>query len=160
MSERVDDVEKARLSDAVAIQKLINGYADRGDMLHRPLSHIYENIRDFYVYRQGGVVIGCVALHVLWRDLVEVRGLAVQEKCQHQGIGSKLVKRCLVEAKVLEVPKVFLLTYKPKFFERFGFALADITTIPRKLWGECYDCPKGPPPNCGEIAMVRYQPFD
>ena len=46
----------------------------------------------------------------------------------------------------------FALTYRPGFFERLGFAQADVMTLPRKVWGECYRCPKFP--GCNEIAMV------
>ena len=32
-------------------------------------------------------------------------------------------------------------------------SLPDVMTLPRKVWGECYRCPKFP--GCNEIAMVR-----
>jgi len=38
-------VEKARISDAAQMHKLINSFADKGEMLARPLSEIYESIR-------------------------------------------------------------------------------------------------------------------
>ena len=38
--------EKARITDATQMHKLINSFADRGLMLPRSLSEIYENIRD------------------------------------------------------------------------------------------------------------------
>lgn len=145
-------VEKARLEDAEAIQKLVNFFADRGDMLHRALSDIYETIRDFYVYREGGQVVGCGALHILWGDLAEVKAMAVRDERQGQGIGSRLFEACLEEAKALGIPTVFLLTYRPGFFERFGFQRVDMMTLPRKVWRECYECPKFP--NCDEVAMV------
>ena len=44
-------IEKARIDDAVRIQKMVNSFAERGEMLARPLSEIYENIRDFFVAR-------------------------------------------------------------------------------------------------------------
>ena len=45
------------------------------------------------------------------------------------------------------------LTYRPAFFERLGFVQADVMTLPRKVWNECYRCPKFP--SCNEIALVR-----
>ncbi|MCL5046259.1 MAG: N-acetyltransferase [Actinobacteria bacterium] len=145
-------VEKARLADAGAIQKLVNYFADRDEMLHRALSDVYENIRDFFVYREAGEVLGCGSLHVLWDDLAEIKAMAVKEERHGQGIGSLIVQACLDEAKAMAVPTVFLLTYRPTFFERFGFERVDMITLPRKVWRECYECPKFP--NCEEIAMV------
>lgn len=145
-------VEKARLSDAETIHKLINFFADRDEMLHRALSDIYENIRDFFVYREEGQVMGCGALHALWGDLAEVKAMAVREERQGQGIGTRIFEACLGEARAMGLPTVFLLTYRPGFFARFGFEQVDMMTLPRKVWRECYECPKFP--NCEEIAMV------
>ena len=61
--------EKARVSDVPQMHKLINSFADKGEMLARSLSEIYENIRDYFVIRRGERVIACVALHVSWSDL-------------------------------------------------------------------------------------------
>ena len=47
-------IEKAKIPDVPQIHKLINGFADSGLMLARPLSEIYESIRDFFVIREAG----------------------------------------------------------------------------------------------------------
>ncbi len=70
-------VEKAKIGDVPQIHRLINNFADKGEMLARTLGEIYDNIRDFFVVRQGERVIGCAALHVSWADLVEVKSVAV-----------------------------------------------------------------------------------
>ena len=131
-------VEKAKISDVTQMHQLINYFADRGEMLARPLSELYENIRDYLVVRQGEQVIACIALHVSWSDLAEIKSLAVAEGSQKQGIGDQLVGACLKEAKELGIPTVFCLTYKPAFFERFGFSQLDKMELPRKVWVECY----------------------
>lgn len=59
-------VEKATIHDATQIHKLINSFADNGEMLPRSLSEIYENIRDYFVVRQGEQVIASAAMHVNW----------------------------------------------------------------------------------------------
>ena len=145
-------LEKARTSDAPQMQQLINYFADRGEMLARPLSEIYENIRDYFVVRQGEQVIACAALHVMWSDLAEIKSVAVTEERQRQGIGDQLIKVCLDEARELGLPTVFCLTYKPAFFERFGFSQVDKMELPQKVWTECYRCPKFP--NCDEVALI------
>lgn len=145
-------MEKARIRDVDQMHKLINYYADRGEMLARSLSEIYENVRDYFVVRQGERVIACAALHVSWLDLAEIKSLAVAEDSRKQGIGAQMVEVCLKEAKELGIATVFCLTYKPAFFERFGFSQVDKMELPRKVWTECYRCPKFP--NCDEVALV------
>lgn len=144
--------EKARIDDATQIHQLANHFAEQGKMLPRALSEVYENIRDFYVARDGNSVIACASLHVYWSDLAEIRGVAVSDSYQGKGLGRVLVNACLEEAKSLGIPRVFCLTYKPAFFERLGFRQVDKLELPRKVWSECYRCPKFP--NCDEIALT------
>lgn len=134
------------------MQQLINGYADAGLMLHRSLSQLYENIRDFYVVEQGDRVVGCAALHVSWKDLAEIKSLAVAEDSQGRGCARRLVEACIADARELGIERVFALTYVPVLFERMGFRIVDKAELPRKVWTECVYCPKFP--DCGEIAVV------
>ena len=144
---------KAEIADAQAIHDLINLYAQRGDMLPRTMGEVYENIRDFYVAKEGQTLLGCVALHIVWADMAELKSLAVAETAQGRGIGSVLVDAAVEEARGIGLERVFALTYRPAFFERLRFVQADVMTLPRKVWNECYRCPKFP--SCNEIALVR-----
>jgi len=146
--------EKARVSDVPQMHELINYFADKGEMLARSLSEIYENIRDYFVVRQGERVIACVALHISWSDLAEIKSLVVAEDSQRKGIGDQLIEACLREAKGLGIPTIFCLTYKPAFFEECGFSQVDKAELPRKVWGECYRCPKFP--DCDEVALIYH----
>jgi amino-acid N-acetyltransferase len=150
----LNPVEKARIKDVTQMHQLVNSFADKGEMLARSLSEIYENIRDYFVVRQGERVVACVALHVSWSDLAEIKSLAVAEDSQEQRIGARLVEACLKEAKELGIPTVFCLTYKPAFFEKVGFSQLDKIELPHKVWGECYRCPKFP--NCDEVALIYH----
>lgn len=145
-------VEKAKISDVPQIHELVNSFADKGQMLPRALSEIYENLRDFFVIRDNEQVVGCVALHIDWADLAEIKSLAVSGDRQAQGLGSLLIEACLNEAKNLGISTVYCLTYKPSFFEKHGFRQVDKMELPRKVWSECYRCPKFP--DCDEVALI------
>lgn len=145
-------VQPAEVADASAIHGLINGFARTGEMLPRTMAEVYENLRDFSVVHNEGGVAACGALHIMWEDLAEIRSLAVQEDRQGQGLGALLVRAHVQEARELGLKTVFALTYRPGFFERLGFRQADVMTLPRKVWNECYRCPKFP--TCNEIAVV------
>ena len=147
-------IERAKIKDAPQIQQLINSFAEQGEMLARPLSEIYENIRDYFVVRDGERVIACAAIHVNWSDLAEIKSVAVAEEYHRQGIGNRLIRACLKEAETLGTTTVFCLTYKPDFFNTLGFTPVEKNTLPHKVWNECYRCPKFP--DCDEIALVRH----
>jgi amino-acid N-acetyltransferase len=150
----VNQVEKAKITDVPQIHKLINSFAERGLMLARPLSEIYENIRDFVVVREGDEVVACAALHISWSDLAEIRSVAVAEDSQRKGLGAKLVAACLEEANSLGIESVFCFTYQPEFFRNQKFVDIDKMELPRKVWSDCLRCPKFP--NCDEIALIYH----
>lgn len=145
-------VEPARLADAAAIHELVTFWADRGDMLHRPIGEIYEAIRDFKVARLDGQVVGCGSLHIMGPDLAEVRSLAVAESMQGRGVGAAIVAACIEDARLFGLERVFALTYRPAFFEKQGFRLANVLEFPQKVWNECVRCPFFT--NCKEVAVV------
>ncbi|HEY55740.1 MAG TPA: N-acetyltransferase [Dehalococcoidia bacterium] len=147
-------VEKAKIGDVPQMHQLINYFAEKDEMLPRPLSELYENIRDCFVVREGEKVVACATLHVFWSDLAEIRSLAVAEDSQDKGIGVQLIKACLEEAGELGIKTLFCLTYKPALFEKLGFSIADKMELPRKVWTECYRCPKFP--DCDEIALIYH----
>ncbi len=146
-------IVKANVTDVTGIQQLINYFAGQGCMLARALSDIYEGIREYYVASDNGQVIGCVALHVSWLNLAEIRSLAVQESNQHKGIATSLVNACLDEAHQLGINSLFCLAQTPDFFLKQGFLLTDKTELPLKIWTDCYRCPKYP--NCDSVALKR-----
>lgn len=146
-------VRKARLEDIKQIQGLINFFADKDLMLAKSLNELYENLRDFWVYEEGKKVTGCVALHISWDDLVEIKSLAVQKNMQNKGIGRQLIDACLKEAKEIGAKKVFVLTYQLKYFQKLGFKRIKHDDLPHKIWAECINCPKFP--NCQEIALLK-----
>jgi amino-acid N-acetyltransferase len=145
-------IRKATIADVKQIQKLINEFAKREEMLPRALNDLYEALRDFVVSDEGGEIRGVCALHILWEDLAEIRSLAVVRRHQGKGVGKALIAHCLQEARDLGITRVFALTYQTAFFERFGFKKIDKSKLPQKIWGDCLRCPKFP--ECDEQAVI------
>ncbi len=147
-------IRKAGVGDVRAIHKLLMGYADKGLLLPRSFSDLYDHVRDFFLVapRSSGLAVGCCALHVVWEDIAEIRSLAVALEERKKGWGQGLVKACLDEAASLGLDRVFVLTYEIKFFERFGFAQVSKDKLPQKVWADCLNCPKFP--DCDESAML------
>ncbi|MGQ9823375.1 MAG: N-acetyltransferase [Desulfotomaculales bacterium] len=145
-------IRKAKLSDIEAIHNLISYYAERNLMLARPRAVLYEAVREFTVAEENGRLVGAGSLHIIWEDLGEIRALAVDPLYTGQGIGRTLVKAFIEEARELELPRVFALTYQEGFFTRCGFRVIPKEELPQKVWKECINCPKFP--KCEEVAVI------
>lgn len=146
-------LRKARIEDIKGIQTLINDFAKKDLMLPRSLNELFESIRDFWVYEDKGKIIGCCALHISWDDLAEIKAMAVKKEKQGKGVGSQLIDACLNEARSLGAKRVFVLTYVPGYFQKFGFKRVRHADLPHKVWAECINCPKFP--NCQEISLLK-----
>ena len=143
----------AKISDAKAINALINSYAERDRMLFRSMADIYENLQTFIVAELDETIVGCCALEVIWADLAEIKSLAIDQIYKEKGIGRELVAAAVEQAVRLGVPKVFALTLEPAFFEKSGFAIVEKEALPMKVWSDCARCSKQQ--NCDEIAVIR-----
>lgn len=148
-------LRKARIGDVKTIHRMINMSAGKGEMLPRSLMDIYNSLRDFIVFCDGdhSQVIGICAMNIIWENLAEIRSLYVDENYRGQGIGRKLVEFCISEAITLELFRIFSLTYKREFFVQLGFKEVDRSTLPEKIWADCFRCSKYPD-YCDEVAMI------
>ena len=146
-------VRKAQVNDVPAIAELINRHAQNGLMLPRPLSWLYDTIRDYVVVECDGVIVGGGALHVMWSDLAEIRAVAIKDEYMGKGLGRSVVEALVEEAEDLGIERVFVLTYRENFFRRLGFRIIDKAELPHKIWSDCLNCVHFP--NCDEIAMIQ-----
>jgi amino-acid N-acetyltransferase len=149
-------IRRAFIFDVPQMARIINDAAEYGLMLHRSHAYLYEHIRDFKVAvdgGKGGKVIGLCGLNIVWANLAEVYALAVDPAHRGKGLGSKLVKAVMAEARRLKIAKLMTLTYEQRFFERLGFKIVDRQTLPLKVWSQCVYCLKNQA--CDEIAMLK-----
>lgn len=148
-------IRKAKIKDIKAIHVLLQEYGKQGELLPRPLSVLYDHVRNFSVYvdEETDNILGCCALQFCWDDLAEIRSLAVHPNYLRKKIGSKLVEAMLLEAKSFGIKKVFALTYRQEFFEKFGFMQIEKSKLPLKIWADCIMCVKFP--DCDETAMMK-----
>jgi len=146
-------IRKANIKDANEIRKLVNSFASEGKMLPLSMNLVYERLRDFTVIEKKGKIIGCGALRITWKTLGEIRSVAISKNFQKKGYGKKLIEILFKEAEELGLEKIFVLTYIPEFFEKFGFEKISKSKLPHKIWLDCINCPKFP--RCDEIAMMK-----
>lgn len=153
-------VRNAIMADVPSIHRLITHHAELNRMLFRSHADLYEHLRDFFVYVDtvdgAERVLGCAALELVWRDLAEIKSLAVDEATRGKGIGRQLVEATLAEGRRLGLVRVFALTREQGFFERLQFRVVSKETLPHKVWTDCVRCPLQE--NCDEVAMVMDLP--
>ena len=145
-------IRKANIHDVDEIYNLIKHFSERGLLLLRTMSNIYDNLRDFNIIQCDNKIVGIAAMHVCWEDLGEIRSICVYEDYFFKGFGSLLVEECIKDAKELKLKKIFVLTYQIEFFKKLGFYILNKKNLPHKVWAECVNCPKFP--NCDETAMM------
>lgn len=146
-------IRKATIKDSKKIRDIVNTFAEQGKMLPLSFNQIYERIRDFWVIEKNKQIIGCGALKPVWKDLAEIRSVAIKEKFQNKGYGKLLIEKIIEEAKEMGFKKIFVLTYKPEYFKKFGFKKIQKAKLPHKIWIDCVNCPKFP--KCDEIALIK-----
>lgn len=148
-------VRRARATDVERMFHLIKANSDEGLMLPRSQYKIFSRLQGAVVAENAQQeVIGCAILAILWGDLAEIQSLVIASDMQGQGMGTRIVNTLIAKAADLGIPKVLTLTYQVDFFSKLGFEVIDKDSIPRKIWGECLECPKLE--SCDETAMMYY----
>lgn len=119
-------VRRATVDDVAGIQALVRPLALEGILLDKEDVAYYEAIQEFVIAEaKDGQMLGCGALHVMWKNLAEVRTLATDPQARGRGVGAALVRVLLERARDLGVESVFCLTFEVDFFKRLGFRVME-----------------------------------
>ncbi len=148
------DYTGAKLSDIKEMQALVEDEVKKGTILFRSSDEIATNIRSYILAKKEGSIVGFGALHFHAYNLGEVRSLIVSELCRGQGVGKSMVNKMVEEGRVLNVEKIFTLTYEQGFFKSIGFKEIPKESLPaHKIWADCINCKHFPV--CDEIALIK-----
>ncbi|MDQ0754593.1 amino-acid N-acetyltransferase [Arthrobacter sp. B3I4] len=131
-------IRPARTGDVPVIKTLVAPLAEQRILMAKETVAYYESLQEFRIAEtDGGEVVGCGALHVMWEDLAEVRTLATSEAWRGRGVGHQLVEHLLEDAKALGISRVFCLTFEVEFFKKHGFdVMADQTAVDPVVYSE------------------------
>ena len=145
-------IRPATLADVPALERLIAPFVATGDLLPRSNYDLCRHIKEYVVVPGGGEdLAACGSLKIYSQTLAEIAAIAVREGQQGRGLGRAVVEALVAEARRLGLREVFGLTRKPAFFDRLGFAPADKSQFPLKVWADCTRCPRRD--CCDEIAV-------
>lgn len=119
-------VRRATTRDIVGIQELIRPYVEANILLGKDLVVLYEAVQEFRVaVAPDGELLGCGALHVLWKDLGEIRTIATTGAHRGLGVGHALIEQLKQDAIELGLERLFCLTFETAFFARHGFVAVE-----------------------------------
>jgi amino-acid N-acetyltransferase len=130
------EIRPAKTQDIPGIRTLIDTYTLGGRLLNKETVMLYEDVQEFTVAIENGVVVGCGALHVLWEDLAEVRTVAVVDTLKGQGVGHQILEAIINRARVIGVSRLFCLTFETEFFGRHGFEEIHGTPVDPDVYSE------------------------
>ena len=129
-------VRPARTADVDVIRGLVDAYSPDRRLLGKATVTLFEDIQEFVVAERLGEVVGCGALHVMWRDLAEVRTVAVQPSTVRRGVGGAIVRALIDRARSVGVTRVFCLTFEVEFFSGLGFEVIHGTPVSDTVYTE------------------------
>src|SRR5262249_56158188 len=123
----------AILPDVERIHAIMQPYAEKGTLLPRTMAELSENVRDFVVAENDGVVIGCGALHLYGLHLAEIRSIAVVPEAKGLGAGRKLVEALLQESERHHTTCVCLFPRIPGLFPHICFTVPNLQKRPHTI---------------------------
>ena len=134
-------VRPAKASEADAIARLNNFFADQHLMLRRTPEMISLTIDDYVVgVDERGTILACGALKEYSPSVAEVAAIAVAREAQGLGLGRRIVDAVEGLARKRGIPEVFALTLEPQFFEALGYLRVDRARYPEKIRRDCIGC--------------------
>ncbi|MBP3710367.1 MAG: GNAT family N-acetyltransferase [Treponema sp.] len=127
------DIRAMQNEDVPAVLSLMRPFVASGKLLPRTDRQLRDTLADYIVYELDGGIRACAALHVYDAHQAEIAAVAVDETYAHMGVGAQLIETLIARAKKENCQSVFVLTTQTfDWFEKFGFAPADIATLPEK----------------------------
>lgn len=154
-------VRPATVRDVPAIEALVAPLVAQKVLIAKESVAYYEAIQEFLVaetVNDAGEleVVACAALHVMWRDIAEVRTLATNTFYRGRGLGGLLVNALLDRACSLGVRQVFCLTFEVSFFERMGFhVMPEQSQLDPEIFAELLRSPDEGVAEFLELARVK-----
>ena len=121
------------MDTAQKILELITPFVKDGKILPRTYAQINDNINDFVLLEQSGVLVACAGLKNCQEGgMGEIYALAVSEKVQNQGISAELLNKVMQKASADDFSKVLALSrHNAGWFLKQGFVKMEISELPK-----------------------------
>ena len=130
-----EELRPATLNDIGGILELIKPLEQQGILAKRSREKIEMEIADYFVIERDGLIIGCIALHVMLQCQSGVLAcLAVHPEYRRSARANRLLDYASKKAKQQNLQKLFVLsTQTAHWFIERGFLSSDILDLPEPL---------------------------
>jgi amino-acid N-acetyltransferase len=145
-------LRKPSVKDVPDILRLIEAGVEQGVNLPRSQSYVCQNLRDFVIAEEDGLVTGCASLHVLWKDFAEVRAVAMTPSAAGDELLRLMIDYLVADGRQLGVRQILAFAFNPTDYVDLGFREVAKETLPQIAWRECMNCVYFP--DCKESAVI------
>ncbi|MEM5948350.1 amino-acid N-acetyltransferase [Spirochaetia bacterium 38H-sp] len=131
-SHEFESIRPMAEEDIPDVLRIMEPLIEQGILLPRSREQMLREYRSFYVYDIDGSVHACAALYLYGSD-GELGGLAVDSAYAGSGIGSKLTRFIIEQARSAGLKRLFALTTRAvDWFESLGFSLTSPDSLPEE----------------------------
>lgn len=132
-SNNYGKIRKMTREDIPAVLNVMQTFIESGILLPRTKESLSAQFSNFIVYELDGAIRACASLIPYADGQTEIAGVAVDKNCSHIGIGPRMIEFLVKQAKNSNSKGIFLLTTQTAdWFEKLGFKLSDISTLPKE----------------------------
>jgi amino-acid N-acetyltransferase len=134
-SKAFETTRQATLEDIGGIMELIKPFEQQGILITRSQEKLEMEIGDYTVIERDGLILGCIALHVLPdNSCAEIASLAVHPDYQNGERGNNLLNYLCAKAEKTGVKRLFVRTTQTlHWFVERGFIPCEIEDLPEAM---------------------------
>ena len=119
--------------DISEVITLMQPFVNQGILLQRTKEQLDNQYQNYIVYELDGAIRACSALIPYPDGQMEIAAVAVDKTCSNIGIGPKMIKFLVKQAKEKKASGLFLLTTQTSdWFENLGFIPSEVSTLPQQ----------------------------
>lgn len=119
--------------DISEVITLMQPFVNQGILLQRTKEQLDNQYQNYIVYELDGAIRACSALIPYPDGQMEIAAVAVDKTCSNIGIGPKMIKFLVKQAKEMKASDLFLLTTQTSdWFENLGFIPSEVSTLPQQ----------------------------
>ena len=111
----------AVIDDLPAVAEFLTPFVARGEVLHRSPKELARLLRDGFLAKAEGRIVGFVALEIYSKKLAEIQCLSVDEAYRGQGIGRRLLMLSVQRARENQVTETMAITAHEELLTSCGF---------------------------------------
>lgn len=114
-------IRDAKPEDGLTVETFLSPFVEAQQILARSREEIQKLLEHGFVAEHEGQMVGFAAVEPYSRKMAELQCLAVSAGYRRQGIGSRLIRQCVMRAQQLGIYELMAITSSEEPFRACGF---------------------------------------